>query len=388
MSDYSAFEVHCAKQESLLSYLQREAKLLSEVSLPQPINNTRISSAASIKSTLFPLFNSHVYVGSVRNVILLKRKYLLTPDNSFIAEGLTHSDYFITWEGFDDSGLGLGKRLVQEDALISFTEAPLTETLDEPCIFIGGDTIVEPNFAHWFFEHLLKFRALQVSGVDLGLPIVVSSRIPNRFLRWAELLIGRPLRWVRLDLSKPLRLIDAVVCSCPAYRRKIDASPTLWSHGFDFLASHFIRASADVAVPAIRPRVVFIGRSGAKWRRAINEQELYEISNAMLGATKVEMAKLEPLEQVAIINSAEIIICFGGADGPVVNFCNPRARVIEICAPTHAAFYTSLVFCANRRIDYTRLVAERFVGNRIGPHPLDSDYVVNAHSFREIVSAL
>jgi hypothetical protein len=383
-----SFRIHEAHQESLFSYLKRTKRLLREVSTERPISNTEIMSAIDGKRTPFALLNSHVFVGNVRDVTLLKRKYLLTSDNSFIAEGLTHSDYFITWEGFDASGLGKGRSWVEREDTISFDEVDPIK-FEEECIFLGGDTIFEPNFAHWFFEHLLKLRAFQLAGVDLSLPILVSARLPERFLEWGNSLIGRSLNWRLLDITNPITFKSMYISSCPAYRTKFGRKPTLWAEGFDYLSSSLKSKVGNLGNLSVPPdQVLFLSRASAKWRRAVNEEDLFEVARKNLGAVHVNMENLSLYDQVKLIHGARAIICFAGADGPIVNFCNARAKVLEIAAPNHAALYTCAVFCALHRLSYARVFGSHHSGSLLGPHPLDIDYEVDLKQYCEAIELM
>jgi len=376
-----------ARQYSLFEHLRETNKLLAELSTPESLPDTVLRSAIDHSSSRFPLTRSHVYTGTLSNVVLAKRKYFITASNQILAEGLTHSDYFITWAGFDESGLGKGAELVRSQSPITLEEATIT-TIDDPCIFIGGDTIVAPNFAHWFFEHLLKLEALKLSGVDFSLPIIVSSRLPERFLEWGNILLGRDLNWRRLDLDGYVHFSSAYVASCPAYRRKADAAPTIWDDGFEHLQNLL---GATTGIPERRSAdrgVYFISREDAKWRRAVNEQELFSIAERELGAEKVAISRLSIAEQLSLAKRARIMILFAGADGPITTFCNPRCRVIEFAAPNHTALYTSPVFCAIRGVRWSRLVAERFVTEVKGPHPLDADYWVDPSKAEKVFQIL
>jgi hypothetical protein len=369
--------VRKAKQKSLYEYLYSTDSLLAEITPLREVSDLVIRSAIDHSSQVFRAYRSHIYVGELKNVVLVKRKYFLTVENDFLAEGLTHSDYFITWAGFDDSGLGRGSQLVRENALIDIEEDALRE-FKRPCIFIGGDSINEPNFAHWFFEHLLKVRALILAGVDMDLPLIVSDRVPVRYLEWADRLAERQLNWERIDLSGYVTFSSALVSSCPAYRRKGDAAPTIWDFGFDYLASAMLRSTANSERESPNhDKVYFISRRKAKWRRAVNETELFEIAQRELGAQMLDMSVLSIEEQIMRVRHASVLILFAGADGPITTFCNPRAKVIEFAAPNHAALYTSPIFCAIRGIRWLRIVGEKFVSGVLGPHPLDRDYWVD-----------
>jgi hypothetical protein len=382
-----AFKVTKARQKSLIKQLSDNKSLISELSKLEVNRSSHLRSSIDLSAQQFPLLRSHVYVGTLENVNLVKRKYFVTENNEFLAEGLTHSDYSITWEGLDDSGLREGRRLVDSNDQISL-ESCASYEFDSPCIFIGGDTIVEPNFAHWFFEHLLKLRALQIAGVDMSMPILVSSRIPTRFREWADLLCERQLNWESRDLKDATHISKVWVSSCPAYRQRGTMSPTIWDQGFEYLNDFF---RSKILQDQLWPRpsnVVFCSRSSAKWRRARNESELGAIASEKLGAKVVSLETLSPLEQVNIAKSAEIMILFGGADGPIVNFCRSSCRVIEIVAPGHAALYTAAIFCAIRGIRYSRLIADHSIGPVLGPHPLDRDYWIDPKRFLQVIDRL
>lgn len=108
----------------------------------------------------------------------------------------------------------MSRELVAKQETIPIPTTHEREFLDD-CIFIGGDTIVEPNWAHWFFEHLLKLRIFELAGIDLSLPIVVSDRIPARFLEWGSWMLGRRLHWHRVSLLPPVRFKMVYVASAP-----------------------------------------------------------------------------------------------------------------------------------------------------------------------------
>lgn len=367
------------RQSSLFEFFGRQAVVIAD---PASIYGAVIRDAIRGSESTVALERSHVYVGVLEGATLLKRKYFVAGGQYLLAEGLTHSDYFITWEGLDPSGLGVGRRLVDEGSKFytqDIDDRHPVEIYDE-CIFLGGDTITEPNFAHWIFEHLLKLRALEIAGCDLSLPVVVSNRLPRRFLEWGDHLVGRSLNWHRIDLSAPLLFRRTYLSSCPAYRKKHSAIPTVWDEGFDYLHSRFVSvamANQRAASLKLESRVLFLSRARARWRRAINEFAIFDQAASVLGAVRIDASELPILEQVFLASQAQIIVTFAGADGPLVNFCTPRATVVEITAPKHGALYTCFVFCVLRGVKYVRVVATRFCTPVIGPHPLDADYEVD-----------
>jgi len=370
-------------QESLFEYMSRTNDLREVLCSAREIPDTGVFNFITKSFTPVPLYDAHIYTGVVRNVRLFKRKYLLTSDCRMIAEGMTHSDYFINWPGFDESGLGQASLLVASNAVLDIPEDPAEQLVDESVIFIGGDTIVEPNWAHWFFEHLLKLRALELSGVDLKIPIVVSHRLPKRFLAWGNLLVGRELNWLPIDLSKTLRFREAWMSSCPAYKDR-HRNPHLWRDGFMHL-----RNTLGVAdLQANREQVTFFSRQSSRFRRAINEEDLFAIANSLLSAKKVSLGELSVDQQLAVARQTSTAIFFGGADGPMSLFMPDNSKVLEVTAPQHGAFFTCVAFLALTRGSYIRLVAERFVSDYQGAHPLNRDYTVNREAFFNIVKEI
>jgi hypothetical protein len=330
---------------------------------------------------------AQMYTGKISDALLFKRKYLLTPQSEFIAEGMTHSDYTITWKGLDPTGYGKGKQIVDSNLGLNIAaDWTVAESLSDS-IWIGGDTIVEPNYAHWMFEHLLKFEALRISGISLDKQIIVSSRLPKSFLYWAELLVGKKLNYKQIDLTKPVRLRDVFTASCPAFRRKTDSLPCIWIEGFKALRHRLTSVAKTYSMlhEKKKSNILFLTRSEASWRKAVNESELFSIIEQRIGCACLSISKYSPLEQIEFAANAAVIIMFGGADGFISNFAHPSCKVIEVLAPNHVAMYTSKIFCAVHGISYTRIHGEEFIGDLKGPHPLDRDYIVDVDKFTECI---
>ena len=169
---------------------------------------------------MFPMENAFVYTGVLKEVVLVKKKYFHTKENNFLWKGLSFTNYMLHWDDIKNEGNGGSTSYLKNNTPINM-DLPLEENIVEKCIFIGGDTIVEVNWAHWFFEHLLKLKALQLSGIDMTLPVVVSDRIPNRFLSWGEKLLESNINWKRLNLDKAIRFQKGLFkLHAPLYRKR------------------------------------------------------------------------------------------------------------------------------------------------------------------------
>jgi len=388
VSANEGYFVRDAVQISVFEYAKSHCESLIIHSEPGRVVCQAARSPIPGKEFPFKIGSSHVFTVKLRDLTLVKRKYFHSaPHNYLLTTGLTHSDYALTWPGFDISGTGIGKKAVEELVKVTL-DAGTPEVVDSPGIFIGGDTISEVNFAHWIFEHLLKFYALSKSHVDWSLPVYVSSRLPVRFYDWVEPLIGFRPNFKPLDLDRAINFSSIFVSSCPAYR-DVKGNPTLWWEGFDYLR-HKLLSQSLLNLRSNRgvTKTAFLSRRRANWRRAVNEDELYEIARNSLSAERLELSALSPIEQVGAVAQLDILILFGGADGAITNFLPSRGIVVEIVAPNHTALYTSLIFCVHHSIRYVRLKGENSVGEISGPHPLDKDYYVDPNKFKNLLMSL
>ena len=355
-----------------LTYLENTQKIL-RCQLRQFINNKASDHVLDLEDPV-------VYSGYIDDCILFKRKYFLSPNKDFLAEGLTHSDYSILWPGLDDHGYGKGKDIVDNNLDISINLDSQTTYIDQPSFWIGGDTIVKPNYAHWMFEHLLKFEIFARIYPTLDIPFIVSDRVPSSFLYWAELLMGRKLNIRKIDTSLNYQFKKLYVSSCPAYRRKGDCIPAIWRGGFSTLRSRLTSVAEnykDIFSTDSNSDVLFLSRSSASWRKAVNESEIAHLAKEQLGAQVINISDFTPLEQINLLQNARVLILFGGADGFACNFLPKSCKVLEILAPGHTALFTSKIFCAIHGIYYNRIHGTKFITDQTGPHPLDRDYLVS-----------
>ena len=337
------------------------------------------------------ILDSGAYSGELKDVVLVHKKYFARLDcEEIICSGLTHSDYFINWPGFDESGMGKSRELVRNKTKIMVSTECASEIEDE-CIFIGGDTIVEPNWAHWFFEHLLKLRIMQQAEKNFNLPVVVSDRIPTRFLKWGEWLLASHINWKQINISSPVKFKRVHVASVPAYRDKL-MIPNIWLSGFNYLrangemTSQITRATA---LPALK--VGFISRRNSSWRRAVNEETLLQITQRIFGSAVLlpDMSALTLQDQIHIWSDLDIVVMFAGADGPMSNFMKPTATLVELTAPNHVAMYSSSIFCAIHSLRQIRVQGEPISNStQTGPNVLDVDYYVDENKYLSVMNAL
>ena len=331
--------------------------------------------------------HAFIFTGYLEDVVLIKKKYFHTKENFFLWKGLSYHNYMIYWPGIDDTIPGTSTRLAKENHPISLN-VEQGEEIAEDCIFIGGDSIVEVNWAHWFFEHILKIKALMLSGVDLSMPLIISERIPDRFLQWGEKLVQKELNWKKINVDLATNFKRVFVSSASFYRKE-NMTPAIWCEGFSHMKSLFqTYVNFKQKKISTKSEVIFISRETAKWRKAINENNLFDIAQKELGAIKVNMLDYDLEDQVSLIHNACVIILFGGADGPMSLFCNPRATVLEMIAPGHQAINCALAFCAINRGNYIRLDAKETVGPLLGPTHLDKNYIVEEKLYSTLIRNL
>jgi hypothetical protein len=350
------------------------------------VGNSRIRGLFSQVMYDEPLIHGNVYLKHLKEVTLIKRKYLHSEPDTLVCEGLTHSDYTVSWPELDPSGTGIGTRIAKGYMGINIQIGKVAMTIDYDCILIGGDTIAEPNFAHWMFEHMPKLIGIElINSRLLDLPIVVSSRIPMRYLDWAKAAVGRELNFITLDLTNPVKFLSTWLVRCPAYRDR-EMRPTVWEIGYQMLRSRLsLRRYNNPWHEQSRrnPYRLYIPRRRPSWRTAINELDIASLTGDLLDTSEFNPRSLSVDQQIQQIAAAEFILLFGGADGAILQFASTRAIVIEIVAPNHAAFFTSMVHCKLNGSSYHRIVGKRIPSaTQTGPHPLDVDYVVDLDELR------
>ncbi len=353
------------------------------------IHNSRLIQLGTTLNLDEDLYSANTFLSLLQNVVILKRKYFLTKEHQLICEGLTHSDYTVHWPEIDASGTGLGMKIAAGEVKLDIRLNHIDHEFKKECIFIGGDTIAEPNFAHWMFEHLPKFLTVRDHCKDLlQIPIIVSSRIPDRFLDWARMLIDTDLMFVKLDLSKTIRFHKAWVVRCPTYRDK-RKRPSIWERGYYALRNEILYKNTrdqPIREVASKPIEIYIPRRYPLWRKPVNEKEISEAVRANTEAFEFIPTLHSIEDQVRTVAAANLIILYGGADGALLQFTNPRCIIVEIVAPNHRAFFTSIVHCKMNRQAYFRIIGHPITGKtQNGPHPLDIDYHVDVESLKTVL---
>lgn len=353
------------------------------------VSNSQIRGLCSQVMYDEPLIHGNVYLKHLKEVTLIKRKYLHSHPDTLLCEGLTHSDYTVSWPELDPSGTGIGSRIAKGYIGIKVQIGKVAMTIGYDCILLGGDTIAEPNFAHWMFEHMPKLIGIElINSRLLDLPIVVSSRIPVRFLDWAKAAVGRELNFITLDLTNPVRFLSTWLVRCPAYR-DTEMRPTVWEMGYQMLRSRLRLRQYNIpwhAKSRQSPHRLYVPRRKPSWRTAINELDIASLTEDLLDAREFSPLSLSVDQQIKQITAADFILLFGGADGAILQFANTRAIVIEIVAPNHSAFFTSMLHCKLNGNSYHRIVGKPIPSaKQTGPHPLDIDYVVDLDELRAVL---
>jgi len=244
-------------------------------------------------------------------------------------------------------------------------ENPLTRKRLAPPKKVHGTLAVlsgfgSHNYYHWLIDIVPKLSVLQ----DMGIPIDFFF-VPQKYAFQRE-----SVRSLGID---PRKIIAA-------HRRSHVAADRILAVNWEGLSVtpsrlqsiHSGLASLIADAPALlRPRRLYISRSGSSVRRIINESELF----AKLRAYDFEFLCLEGIsmrEQIAAFQSADVIVAPHGAGLANLCFCRPGTRVMEITTPFRVlSLFTRLANAANLEFhlhiaeakDISRLHGDTAVGD-------------------------
>ena len=238
----------------------------------------------------------------------------------------------------------------------------------------GGGGVA--NYFHWMFDSLSKLYLLEKSGFRADKIIVPSYKTP--FQKETLAALGIDDNRV-MDFSKNRHLsVDTLIVASSAgdvAENKTHENIHYSKWAIDFLRSKFSHLTADRKP---KEKAIFISRQHASKRKIINEQELYPVLKKHRIAIK-DTGKMSFPEQVALFNSARLVVAPHGAALTNLVFCQPGAHLIEIFSRRYVkGLYVSIASLCGLNYDF-------FVGDSTSKHqkPNYSDIRVDVKKFEE-----
>jgi capsular polysaccharide biosynthesis protein len=171
------------------------------------------------------------------------------------------------------------------------------------------------GYSHWLLEELPRLIALTATRYDR---IIAHTKFDfsRAALRWAGFtgLVVEPRRYSHFQCDQ---LLVPSLRGQPGFPTK-KVVETL----NDFV-------SALSSETAVRPELLYVSRARARRRKVSNESELVAFLAAR-GFTQVFLEDLPWNEQVALFQSAKIVVAPHGAALANLAFCSPGTRVVEL----------------------------------------------------------
>ena len=310
---------------------------------PQPLYLQRRTSAPGVQ--LVPYVRAAVRQTVVNNA----RVYgpgVVTHDGGSLFEGTTYSDH-PQW-------------LTPEPRhLLVASEEYINRELTLLWGYYTWDTTTPCNWSHFIWTYLLRLAFTEPT------PLLVSERVPERFLDWAR----------AMGFTEFVKVKDGVRIG------------RLWVPGV--LCHRDVNGAVSVlpsAVYALRQRLGVhkppgIGRTGvyvvrgqsSPWRRVLNEDELIDALTAR-GFDCIRPETMTVDEQLSAMANAEVVVNpFGGASAMTM-FAPEDCRVIELSFPGVAGVFAGSMWADVLGQTYERV--DGVPGEQTGKLAIDRDFTV------------
>ncbi|MFK7694078.1 glycosyltransferase 61 family protein [Paenibacillus sp. HJGM_3] len=183
------------------------------------------------------------------------------------------------------------------------------------------------NYFHWMFDVLPRFELLRRYGIHVDAYMI--NRGDGVYPYQDETLhaLGIPIELqINCRSETHLKAKQLVVSSMAGY----SGHPPEW-------ASRFLRQKLMVdrnIQPLPGRRRIYVSRSGAGYRRILNEAELAGTLQSF-GFTTVWLERLSVAEQAQLFVSAEMIVSPHGAGLTNLIFCQPGTKIVELLSPNY-----------------------------------------------------
>ena len=235
-------------------------------------------------------------------------------------------------------------------------------------IIVNGPVLVlacvtGSNYGHCLHQMLPRLHLANLAGwKPADFEMVIINDTPNNF--GEEMLVAAGFTQDQLVKSNSLLHVEGsplVVPSIPSA-----GNPAQW-------ISLFLRET--FANTEIKPsRRIYTSRANARWRKIVNEEELYPIL-FKYGFEIVCPEQLSFLDSVFIFQAAEVVCGLHGANLANISFCMPGSLVVEIYHPQHPEIYYWTT-ATGARLRYAFLLGE----GPIRDYPDLSPFSIGNHS--------
>ena len=234
--------------------------------------------------------------------------------------------------------------------LFSRLQLPKATRLDGVTLMVATPEAPD-NYSHWLFDLLPRLLMVEKAGWRLAeLDHVVINAGAAAFCGDTLAALGVPAAKVRrlgaADAYRAERMISGSLRGEPWW----DSLPP------DVCAELAARLLPAGAGRGGFPRRLYLSRTGAKFRRLVNEEEVVALFKAQ-GFEEFYPERHSFAEQVAAFRDAELVAGPHGAAFCNLLFCAEGTGVLEIHAPSHfnVSYWT---LSSYRKLNYTAVMGE------------------------------
>jgi tetratricopeptide (TPR) repeat protein len=212
--------------------------------------------------------------------------------------------------------------------------------LDGSYILLGG----AENYYHWWIDFLPRIGILrEFPELKDHKILILNSLNSDQLATLAKVGISED-RLVKIRRNYMITCDELIVPSLTGRRLSPSGTPEWMQPMVNDWAIHWLREEfADWLVPIPNmPKRIFISRTNARFRRCINEAEIYAIAQRY-GFMTLENEHMSYQEQMAVYAGAEIVMGPHGAGFTNMLFAPETATAIEMFPKRRAAsFYREM----------------------------------------------
>ena len=237
------------------------------------------------------------------------------------------------------------------------------EYIDRELTLLWGyfthDTSIPCNWSHFIWTYLLRLAFTEPT------PLLVSERVPDRFLDWARAMGFTEFVKVKDGVRIGQLWVPGVLC-----HRDVNGAVSVLPS-----AVYALRQRLGVhKPPGIGRTLVYVVRGqSSPWRRVLNEETLIDALMAR-GFECIQPETMTVGEQLTAMANAEVVVNpFGGASAMTM-FAPEDCRVIELSFPGVAGVFAGSLWADVLGQTYERV--DGVPGEQTGKLAIDRDFTV------------
>lgn len=231
-----------------------------------------------------------------------------------------------------------------------------------------------PNVGHWYLNNFARLRLVDEEPLLADAGIVVGDDLRPAFRDSLRRAGVDPARIVAIPRGRIARFGELWI---PSLLFGGASAALSWHPGM----TGYIRRKLKLEFGAHPRRRIFIGRSGAGWRRLVNEAEVVA-ALADLGFESIDPGAMSFEEQIALAADTQIIVAVFGAGANLHLFAPASAPLVELKFDTLSRM--DIHPCLTADIGQPHYAVEGVV-RREDADPLHSDFAVPPEAVRAVV---